>query len=390
MLIEGRELKSTESTIRAALMETSGLGGVCHYCYNLCESLVDESTEVFHITNRNYELEQFPRSFELLPIIDSSDSYFGKWHAVFRSLKEHDINVFHIQGLITARRDFSLFPFMKLKPFKTVYTAHNVMPHDEEERTAKGMKTAFRLIYRLSDGLIVHSEKDREDLEREFGIGPGRIEVIPHGHYDFLKTPPSGSSVSIRNRLGLGGVERVILFFGAIRRYKGIHNLIKAFANLPDISSGTGLLIAGGSKDPAYFAELENLIESSGLSDSVVLNGSYIPFDEVADYFEAADVIALPYEHIYDSGVLRLAFSFSRPVLATDVGIFSELIQDGVNGFLVENSLDGVTGGLRRCITADMEDLKAMGVHSATAYREIHEWGQIADSTRCLYRGLLA
>ncbi len=97
------------------------------------------------------------------------------------------IDIFHVQSLITARKDFMGFFIMKLLPFKVVYTAHNVLPHDEEERRAFGMKFAFRWIYRLSDFVITHSEQDKNDIMDTFGVSPARLKAIPHGDYDFCR-----------------------------------------------------------------------------------------------------------------------------------------------------------------------------------------------------------
>lgn len=384
-----QEQMSKEQVINIAMLEVSGWGGLCHYTFNLCQELSRKGVKITQLSNKDNELAHQHREFQLIRMLEKQHSYLKKWWFILKYLIINKVDIFHIQSLITARKDFVIFIIMKILPFKVVYTAHNMFPHDEHERNAKGMKFAFRCIYRSADFLIVHSQRDKKNIMATFSLTDNKIKVIPHGDYDFFRASGGGNKVSIRDKYHIREEEKVILFFGALRRYKGIHTLISAFASIVGNKKGTKLLIVGHKMDDDYFSELEDLISKHNVYDSVILNGTYVPFEEVACYFETCDVVALPYEHIYDSGVLRLAFSFAKPVIATRVGIFSELVIDGENGFLVNNNLDGLTEAIMRFQITKVEDLRVMGEYSKRSFGDGLKWNNIAAETKMVYRSIL-
>ena len=339
------------------MLEVSGFGGVYYYAHALCNALTGHNLTVLQLTNREHELTDFERTYDLLDVLDRSRSWLEQWRTIFGTLRDHEIDLLHVQSIITARKDVAPMALMRTRPCRVVYTVHNVLPHDEVERNAPGMVLAHRLIYRSVDALITHTRGDREELVRDFGIRPEKITSIPHGNFDFLTTGPGLSGPEVRQRFGIGSGDLLILAFGAIRRYKGIHLLLQAFARLTSRYPAARLLIVGNRTDPAYAGELDGMIEDLELGDRAFLHGEYIDTADLAGYFEASDCVALPYEHIYDSGVLRLAFSNARPVLATRVGVFAEVIRDGEHGVLTAPEVDDLTAGLERILTSRREDL---------------------------------
>jgi glycosyltransferase involved in cell wall biosynthesis len=130
------------------------------------------------------------------------------------------------------------------------------------------------------------------------------------------------------------------------------------------------------------------MIADLGLGERVIFHGAYIDTDDLAGYFEAADCAALPYVHIYDSGVLRLALSTATPVLATRVGVFAEVIRDGEHGFLTEPEVGDLTEGLRRAVSTGRSGLAAMGETARSAFEEEHSWERIAGLTEGVYQTL--
>jgi glycosyltransferase involved in cell wall biosynthesis len=299
------------------------------------------------------------------------------------------VDILHVQSIFTARKDVAPFALMRLKPFKVVYTAHNVLPHDEEERTALGMVTAFRFLYLCSDAIVTHTRGDREELIRKFGVPSEKISAIPHGNFDFLTGGSGITGADVRQQFNIAPDELLILVFGAIRRYKGIHMLIEAFSRLSGRYPNARLLIVGNRTDPGYADELEQLIDDRSLQGRARLHGTYIDTEDLAGYFDASDCIALPYEHIYDSGVLRLALSAAKPVLATRVGVFAEIIRDGEHGFLVDPTADDLAAGLERVLETSPNELTTMGSKARSAFEEEHSWQRIAAETAGIYRSLI-
>jgi glycosyltransferase involved in cell wall biosynthesis len=135
-------------------------------------------------------------------------------------------------------------------------------------------------------------------------------------------------------RVALGiADERVILFFGYVRRYKGLHILLDA---MPAIlkSLKLKLLVVGEFYDDER--KYRNQISDKALHESVIVHSDYVPNDEVSKYFSAADVVVLPYVSATQSGIVQIAYQFDKPVIATDVGGLSEVVLNGRTGFIVK------------------------------------------------------
>lgn len=208
-----------------------------------------------------------------------------------------------------------------------VLTVHNVLPHE----TRFFDKILCKILYTLADTLIVHSTKMKNDLVRIFHIPPERISIIPHGIC--LNSGKEMHPVKVRKVLGIKE-ERVILFFGLVRRYKGLESLLAAFSRIKD-GSDVGLLLAGDfieGKD-----RYQKIIHDYGMEDRVHIHSRYIPDDEVPLFFSASDFLVLPYVSFSgQSGVPPTAYHYSRPVIATSVGGLPEIVLHGKTGLVVE------------------------------------------------------
>jgi glycosyltransferase involved in cell wall biosynthesis len=204
-----------------------------------------------------------------------------------------------------------------------VFICHNITPH-EPFPGARGL-TRFALA--AAEACIVHSEADRRDLE-SLGLR-GRILMTPmppgRGFGDLI------DKENARVRLGISG--NVLLFFGLVRRYKGLPDLLRAMPLvLPQLDCT--LLVVGEfykGKDQCM-----RLIESLGLRSRVMVIDRFIPDHQVGLYFSAADLVVLPYRSATQSGIVTIAHAFERPVLATRVGGLPEAVRDGETGLLVE------------------------------------------------------
>ena len=203
---------------------------------------------------------------------------------------------------------------------------HNVYPHERFPMD----RFLAKCVLRQADFYLVQSKKDEEDL---LGIvKDARYRRVVHPTYDHFNM--SGMSrAEARERIGLKEKDRVILFFGFVRKYKGLHHLLRAMPliaqRLPEIK----LLIAGdfGDSRQEYLDEIEGL----HIAEYVKLQEGYCPDKEVEKYFSASDLVALPYEEATQSGIAQIAFGFCRPVVATRVGGLPEVVTDGKTGYVV-------------------------------------------------------
>ncbi|HEU4929081.1 MAG TPA: glycosyltransferase [Candidatus Krumholzibacteria bacterium] len=204
-----------------------------------------------------------------------------------------------------------------------VFLCHNVLPH--EGSSAATVLARWGL--RAADAFLVQS---REDLATLKQIVPNAVaEVHPHPTYtQFAKSAITRSEA--RQQLGLDG--RVLLFFGLVRAYKGLDDLLRAVALLPPDLTVT-LLIVGEFYEARE--RYDRLIQALGIAQRVRVVDRYVPDAEVAQYFMAADLVVLPYRSASQSGIAQTAFAFERPVVVTAVGGLPDVVEDGVTGYVV-------------------------------------------------------
>lgn len=186
-----------------------------------------------------------------------------------------------------------------------------------------------RFVFRRANGFIVMSEEDYALLRR--ALPQAYIRGTTHPIYDMFSAEPLDPEEA-RARLGLAMAERVLLFFGFVRRYKGLRYLLQA---LPEVQCElpVRLLVVGEFwEDEQPYQEM---IERLGLQGSVTMLNRYVPNEDIGLYFSAADVLVLPYLEASQSGVVQMAFGFERPVIATQVGGLAETIEHNRTGLIV-------------------------------------------------------
>ena len=225
----------------------------------------------------------------------------------------------------------------KNKHTKIVCIADNIVPH-EPKPVDKIFTTYF---VKPVDAFITMSEKVMTDLKR---FAPDRpTQLVAHPLYDNF-----GEKVSkqiARNFLNIDISERVILFFGFIRKYKGLDILLDAMKIIQSNKQLSQqqkpkLLIAG-----EYYGNqklYEDQIEKLGLKEELILHTNFIPDSEVKYYLCAADVVIQPYRNATQSGVTPLAYHFEKPMIVTNVGGLPELVPDKKVGLIAEPTAESI------------------------------------------------
>jgi glycosyltransferase involved in cell wall biosynthesis len=187
----------------------------------------------------------------------------------------------------------------------------------------------------MADHIIVHTNRLRTELIDDFGQLPKKITVIPHGINTVVRKDTLTRDDAKRS-LGICEENRVLLFFGHIKPYKGLEYLIDALAILVrDGFSQIRLVVAGQAEmNTDYWDWIRNRIQIAGLEKYVLAKSAFIPEDDIEALFKAADCLVLPYRHATQSGALFIAYAYGVPVIAADVGSFHEDIKRGQTGFL--------------------------------------------------------
>ncbi len=213
----------------------------------------------------------------------------------------------------------------KLRHKKLVLTVHNVVPHEKGTPLIRIAGIGERWLFALADSLIVHSESNRRRLAEIFDIDIGRIEVIPmgiNGH-----DAPSLSRDEARQALGIVDGRKTLLFFGNIRDYKGLDVLLRAMPRVLEDFDDSLLIIAGEPWED--WRKYQDIIDTHGLHDSVMLETHFVAEEVAEKLFCAADLVVLPYKYFEaQSAVAAVAAAFKRPMIVTDVGGLPDLVSD--------------------------------------------------------------
>ncbi len=344
----------------------------------LCAALARAGAEVELITTRfPYGPVPDPEGYSVTPLFYPRAARLGPasagrrlWRAAehvpgMAALRAHSraADVVHLQWLVAPALDRHLLP---LRP--RVLTVHD--PPADGGRAL----TAERAIFERMDALIVHSEAGADRL-RGLVSEPGRVHEVPHGTFEHLTRQAEERPLPAE----LDAVEGpVVLCFGLIRPYKGVDVLLEAFRDL----DGAELWIVGMPR--MELGELERL--AAGCRGRVRFVARFITDPEIPAYFRRADVVALPYRRIEQSGVLYTALAFGKPVVASAVGGFVEVARRDHAIRLVPPGDPVALGGAIAELLASPRARDELAAAAAAAAAGPYSWDSIAERTLSVYR----
>jgi D-inositol-3-phosphate glycosyltransferase len=356
------------------------------------------STEVdspeMHVTPKlNFlNLQGDPR--EQLPPLGRVRRVLAFYARLFRYAATARPRIFHIlwnNKIQFFDRTLLMF-YYKLLGKKIVFTAHNVNAGRRDANDSMLNRLTLKIQYHLADHIFVHTEKMKAELLEEFEVRNEAVTIIPFGINNSV--PNTGlTSAKARLRLGIENEARTILFFGAIRQYKGLEHLVAAFQRIAPKHGDYRLIIAGEMKKGSeqYLRDIQKTIEGDPCRKQVIQKIEFVPDAETEVYFKAADVLVLPYSEIFQSGVLFLAYNFGLPVIAADVGSFRDDIIPGKTGYLCRScSAEDLANAIEAYFESDLYktlDRRRPEIRDHAMAR--NSWSVVADLTRNVYLNLL-
>jgi glycosyltransferase involved in cell wall biosynthesis len=303
--------------------------------------------------------------------------------------------VFHIlwNNRIPSLDRTLLMLFYKAAGKRVVLTAHNVNAGQRDGNDSWWNRWTLGVQYRMSDHIFVHTPLMKEELCTTFGVSGARVSVIPFGINNSVPHTDM-SAQEAKRRLGLKPTEKAILFYGAIRPYKGLEHLVDAFLDAAARNPDFRLIIAGEPKRGAseYWRGIQDRIAASPYAHQVIQKAYFIPDEETEVYFKAADVSALPYSMIFQSGVLVLSYSFGLPVVAADVGSFRDDIAEGQTGYLFQpGDPRDMAATFERYFTGPLyRSLSTVRGEIETMAEEKYSWAAVSRATRKVYEEILS
>ena len=286
-----------------------------------------------------------------------------------------------------------LMLYYKLLGKKIVFTAHNVNAGRRDGKDSLLNRLGLKAQYRLADHIFIHTEKMKSELLAEYRVSADAVTVIPFGINNSVpdtSLPPREA----KQRLGVAEGDRTILFFGALRPYKGAEHLVEAFLKLAARDRRYRLILAGEPKKDSerYVRDLQERIANDPNGDRVIQRIEFVPDSETELYFKAADVVALPYTEVFQSGVLFLGYSFGLPAVASDVGSFRDDIIAGETGYVCRpRDAEDLARALATYFESDLYrnlDRRRQSIRDFARSR--NSWDVVSESTCAVYERLLS
>ncbi len=354
-------------------------GGIAHYVSLLYHHLS---------THHDVSIITFKRQYPKFLFPGKSQEEAGEGDSEIPSVRVIDtLNplTWYKAGNIAARLKPDLIIFKYWMPFfapafgvtarvakrksgcRVLFICDNVIPH---ERTPID-KALTSFLFKTGDFFIVQSKSVEKDL----------LSVVENPKYKFVFHPvyeifgKSIERLEARKRIGIGENEKVVLFFGYIRKYKGLHVLLDAMAEVVK-RINVKLLIVGEFYDDerSYHQQIAKL----NLTDNVMVVSDYVPNDEVAKYFSASDVVVLPYIDATQSGITQIAYNFNKPVITTNVGGLAEVVVDGKTGIVIPpNSSGDLANAIVRYFSENLAEKFADGVADQKKY---YSWDNLVKA----------
>ncbi len=284
-----------------------------------------------------YSDEPAPENLVIYPVINSVNPF--NWMKIGRRLKKQKPDIIIVRfwlPFMGPALGTILRKVRKNKHTKIICIADNVIPHEKRF----GDKPFTKYFLKSCDAFITMSEKVMHDLRLFQKIKPAKL--VSHPLYDNFGAIISKSEA--RKHLGLPENEKIILFFGFIRKYKGLDLLLEAMSDEQIKKSGIKLLVSGEFYEDQK--PYKDQIEKLGIQDQLILRTDFIPDSEVKYYLCAADAVIQPYRNATQSGVTPLAYHFEKPMVVTNVGGLPALVPDEKVGLVVEPDPQAIANGI--------------------------------------------
>ncbi len=324
---------------------------------------------------------------QYVPVFDNYSRINKRWKKIksyYESLKRtfdyclnEGIDIVHLQWFTFSPLDYWFLLKLRKRKIKTVVTIHDLIPFNKKFYDIYFLKR----IYCKCDALINQAEINKKELINTFGVDEDKIYYIPHGNY--IDYSESVNKIDAKKYFNLED-KKIVLFFGQIKEVKGVDVLINAMSEVVRKIPNAVCLIAGKVwKDD--FSKYRKIIAENGMESNFITHIQYIPDDKIKYYFSAADIVVLPYKKSYQSGVVQLAYSYSRAVIATSEGEFPNVIKNDETGILVKSKDCNALSKAIVKLLLDENKLIEFGKAGHLDMEKRFSWQRIGEMTTDVY-----
>lgn len=378
--------------MKISILDPSGFS--LPYDNYLCASLAETNNSVFFYTRPFRKTDDlfendlfiskriYYKQAELLrengysEYIYNTFKVFNHIHSTVDMYKDSKVlrpDVIHYQWLPIPLIDYLwLEKLRKIAPL--IITVHDTKPFHGSP-TSKFQLLRWLDSIKRFDAVIVHTKYSKEQLVVK-GIDQSKVYIVPHGLFNYMS--PKVDNVYKTNK------KLQILYFGIIKPYKGIDILLRAYAKLSvNIRENSTLVVCGYPKmDMKYLLQLAKKLQLNNINWDL----RYIPSKELNAIFYSADIIVFPYREIDASGALMAALPFKKPIIASDIGCFNELLSEGVHAYLVPvENVDALSEALAKLLSSQLLREK-MSTNICELVDTYPTWHDIAKMTIQVYK----
>jgi len=291
---------------------------------------------------------------------------------ISRLIRSLHPDILHIQG-----SNFWQSLMLSAITCPVVATIHDPWPHLGEKRAVVVQAEVSHILMRLFvKRFFVHGRAMQDYMVNRYRLAREQVPIIPLGAFSFDKKYATRKFAE---------EEGLVLFFGRLYPYKGLEYLIQAEPLITERFPKARFIIAG-REGKGYLEECKKLIQHS--DRFTIYHQKYISNELVAELFERASIVVLPYIDASQSGIVPLAYAFGKPVVVSDVGSLAEAVEDGQTGFVVPpRDVDR----LAQAVVTLLTDKALRTIMGANGYRKtLNElsWSHIAEKTLCVYKEL--
>ena len=360
---------------KIAIIDPVGIkSGMNHYDTFLCTSLEKLGVDTYIYSNFNVKSDTIvSRLFFGTFFKNKLYQTFNFISGMFKSCidcRRNKINKVIIHVFSTHNMAFMTYAISKLFGLKTITISHDVFSFTDQDK-----ELYHHLIYNCwSDRIVVHNSFSLDHLMPQIKSKMhSNVSVLKHGSYIGLPND-SISRRSARKALNLDESGQYILFFGRLKPNKRLDLILKA---MPKIDPSIELIVAGhlGKDD---FSKYQSIIDELDLASRLILDIDYISEEKRELYFKAADCLVLPYELIFQSGVLLMSMSYGLPVVASQIPSFEEVIEDGKNGLFFEKGNSDDLANKLNSLMNNKALINEIPQNAITNMKENYCWDSIA------------
>lgn len=360
------------------------------YTFSLGNALMEKGNEVFVATDLYTQQNNFKG--RLVPLYNTGNKEIGKvaklknyiisYKKIAKFIKENKIDILHLQWA-----SFSPIDAIYLRKLSTVvkivYTIHDVVDFNNHSYDKKFMTK----IYNIVDVIIIQTESNVELFKREFpSIDFSKVYLAYHGH--FLEYATIKDKEESRKLLNIPCNKFVFMFFGQIKKVKGVDLLIKAFNEVQKECEDAYLVIAGNVWKNS-FEGYQKLIDDFRLNDKIKTDIRFIPDENVDDYFSAADVVCLPYTELYQSGVVQLSYAYKKTAIVSDLPAFLTVVEDNKSAFVFKSKDYMDLAKKMKAAYVGKDKLDSMAEVGYKFVEGKYSWKQIASNINDIYNSEL-